>query len=58
MLKVDAVKRAGGCAALAKVLGINRQAVHQWGEYIPELRWYQLQTLRPEWFIKTKMGTK
>jgi hypothetical protein len=39
--------------ALAKMLGIQRQAVSQWTE-IPPARLWQLKVLRPEWFKKSK----
>jgi hypothetical protein len=35
---------------VADVLRITTQAVYAWGEYIPQLRVYELQALRPEWF--------
>jgi DNA-binding transcriptional regulator YdaS (Cro superfamily) len=45
--KKDAIKMLGGNASnLAKVLGVSRQAVNQWGEYIPPLRAYQLKDLK------------
>lgn len=36
--------------ALAKLLGITRQAISQWGEMIPQERYWQLRVLKPEWF--------
>jgi hypothetical protein len=41
--------------ALAKMLGIQRQAVSQWTE-IPPARLWQLKVLRPEWFKKSKVS--
>ena len=49
MTKDKAIKLAGSITALAELLGINRQAVQNWGR-IPPLRVYQLRELRPEWF--------
>ena len=31
----DALKHFGGAAAIAKKLGITRQAVHQWNNVVP-----------------------
>jgi len=36
--------------ALAKLLGITRQAISQWGGQVPQARVWQLRALRPEWF--------
>jgi len=36
--------------ALAKLLGITRQAISQWGDQVPKARVWQLMALRPEWF--------
>jgi predicted transcriptional regulator len=49
MTKNEAIIRAGGQTALAKLLGITRGAVWQW-KAIPMGRIYQLRLLRPEWF--------
>ena len=38
----DAIEFFHGVGPLAKALGITRQAVHDWGETVPELRAYQL----------------
>lgn len=45
-----AIKLAGSKLALARILGINRQAIQSWSEMVPPLRVYQLKELRPEWF--------
>ncbi len=50
MTKEDAIKRAGGQANLARLLGISRGAVNQWKQ-IPKGRLYQLMVLKPEWFV-------
>ena len=45
-----AIKLAGTAMALAKLLGITRQAISQWGDQVPQARVWQLRALRPEWF--------
>lgn len=51
MNKSEAIKLAGSGAELARLLGINRQAVDNWpDDTIPALRIYQLKELRPKWF--------
>lgn len=54
MTKDQAISLAGTSMALAKMLGIQRQAVSQWGDEIPQARLWQLKVLRPEWFKKSK----
>jgi DNA-binding transcriptional regulator YdaS (Cro superfamily) len=49
MDKQTAITLAGSQSKLARILGIERSAVHQWKK-IPLLRIYQLKELRPEWF--------
>jgi len=44
------IERAGSAADVARMLGITRSAVAQWGEDVPELRAYQLQQRRPDLF--------
>ena len=46
----DAVKLAGSKSELARILGIRRQAIIQWGVKMPPLRVFQLAEKRPEWF--------
>jgi len=48
----DAITKAGGISALAKLLGVKRQAVQQFRgpNGIPPARLLQLMQLRPEWF--------
>ena len=36
--KSDAVRAYGSKAKLAKTLGVTRQAISQWGDYLPELQ--------------------
>jgi hypothetical protein len=55
MTKDQAIELAGTAFALAKMLGIQRQAVSQWTE-IPPARLWQLKVLRPEWFKKSKVN--
>jgi DNA-binding transcriptional regulator YdaS (Cro superfamily) len=56
MTKEQAIALAGTSMALAKMLGIQRQAVYQWGDEIPQARLWQLKVLRPEWFTKSKVS--
>jgi hypothetical protein len=56
MTKEQAIALAGTAMALAKMLGIQRQAVSQWGDEIPQARLWQLKVLRPEWFTKSKVN--
>lgn len=41
----EAIKHFGTAAELARQLGISRQSVHDWGDYVPEGRAYQLEVL-------------
>jgi predicted GIY-YIG superfamily endonuclease len=41
----DAASFAGNKSELAKIFGVSRQAVTNWGEYLPPLRAYQLRDL-------------
>lgn len=50
MDKAQAIKLAGTAMELAKILGITRQAISQWGEQLPPARLWQLKVLKPEWF--------
>jgi DNA-binding transcriptional regulator YdaS (Cro superfamily) len=45
MKTVDAIRYFGTQAALAKALGVSKQAVSQWGDTIPDGRAYQLQVI-------------
>jgi DNA-binding transcriptional regulator YdaS (Cro superfamily) len=51
MEKEQAIKLAGTAMMLAKILGITRQAISQWGSTVPQARLWQLKVLRPEWFV-------
>jgi hypothetical protein len=52
MDKSQAIEKAGNATALARLLGITRQAIYQWGDELPIQRYWQLKVLRPEWFTK------
>lgn len=45
MLTKDAVTYFKGKSRVATALGISPAAVSQWGEHVPQLRQYQLQSL-------------
>ena len=45
MLTKYAVRYFKGKSKVASVLGISPAAVSQWGEHVPRLRQYQLQSL-------------
>ena len=45
MKKADAINHYGSPTLLAKALGITLQAIGQWGEEVPLLRQYQLESL-------------
>jgi DNA-binding transcriptional regulator YdaS (Cro superfamily) len=53
MSKEFAIYKAGSIGALAKLLGISRAAISQWGATIPQARAWQLKALHPEWFDTT-----
>ena len=44
MLKQDAIKYFGNKSSLARAAGVDRSAVSQWGEIIPEARAVRLQS--------------
>lgn len=53
-----AIEKAGSVMALARMLGVKRQAVQQWRiRGIPADRCIELFALRPEWF-KSKGSQK
>jgi hypothetical protein len=52
MDKSQAIEKAGTATSLARLLGITRQAISQWGDQLPIQRYWQLKVLRPEWFTK------
>ena len=44
----DAARLFGSKANLARTLGIKPQALSGWGEFLPELRAFQLRELHPD----------
>jgi hypothetical protein len=44
----DAARLFGSKANLARTLGIKPQALSGWGEYLPELRAFQLREKHPD----------
>jgi len=50
MTKQKAIELAGNQASLARLLGINRQAITNW-KVIPQARIWQLKLLKPDWFV-------
>ena len=58
MKKETAIYLAGSANQLAKLLGINRAAISQWGDEIPIKRLEQLKNLRPEWFDSMILQTE
>lgn len=49
MKKEFAIKKAGTASNLAKILGVTRQSVNSWGDFLPESRVWQLKVIRPDW---------
>lgn len=45
MKKSDVIAHFGKPSAVAEALGIDRSAVSQWGENIPQLRAYELEKI-------------
>ncbi len=54
----DAIRFFETKAALAKALKINPQAVTPWGEFVPELRAFQLREMFPHAFPKTEAAAQ
>ena len=50
MSKDHFIQLAGSQRELGKLLGISQAAISQWKE-VPMARLWQLQLLRPEWFV-------
>ncbi len=46
--KKDGIAIAGSAAKLARVLGVSRAAITQWGEWMPPFRAMQLKEKMPE----------
>lgn len=45
MKKADVIEYFGGIPQTAKALGLSRQSVYLWGDDVPELRAYQIESL-------------
>ena len=58
MKKELAIKKAGTPSNLAKILGVTRQSVNSWGEFLPEARVWQLKVIHPEWFKESAEKAK
>ena len=41
----EAIRHFGSAAALARALGITRQAVHDWGDEVPTVRTFQIEVV-------------
>lgn len=46
----QAIEKAGTTKALAELLEITPSAISQWGDEIPDGRYWQLRVVKPEWF--------
>jgi hypothetical protein len=44
-LVAEAISRCGGAGLFCREIGISRQALHQWGDDLPELRRYQIEKM-------------
>lgn len=45
MKTIDAINHFGGRKELADALGIDRSAIHHWGDVVPIARQFQLQII-------------
>lgn len=45
MTKQEVIEHFGSASELARKLGISRSAVSLWGDYIPESRAYQIESI-------------
>ena len=54
MKKEHAIRFAGNASKLARLLDITPQAVHQWGDDIPELQRLRLKEKKPRWFARLR----
>ena len=57
MTKDEAIQKAGGLRALARLLEITRAAVAQW-DAIPQARIWQLKVTQPKWFKNEVLARK
>lgn len=46
----DAIQLAGSATALAELFDITLSAVSQWGEELPQPRYWELRVKKPAWF--------
>jgi DNA-binding transcriptional regulator YdaS (Cro superfamily) len=51
-----AIKLAGSKAQLARILGVSRPAVTQYGELLPKKQIAKLREVKPEWFTENTEG--
>lgn len=58
ILKKHAIHAAKTGTALAKVLGVTKQAVSAWPEELPELYVYRLRERKPRWFSVARKLTE
>ncbi len=58
ILKKHAIQAAKTGTALAKVLGVSKQAVSAWPEELPELHCYRLRERKPRWFSLARKLTE
>jgi len=58
MTKTEAIEKAGGLRALARLLDITPSAVAQWGEALPQARIWQLKVTQPKWFKNEVLARK
>ena len=50
--KKDGIAIAGSAAKLARIFGVSRSAITQWGEWMPPYRVMQLKEAMPERFAQ------
>ena len=58
MTKTEAIEKAGGLRALARLLGITPSAVAQWDDSLPQARLWQLKVIQPKWFKHEVLARK
>jgi len=54
MMKQEAIDAFGSIRKLAEAIDVTEQAVHQWGENVPELRGYQIRVILAERAIEER----
>jgi DNA-binding transcriptional regulator YdaS (Cro superfamily) len=45
--KEDAIRAVGNAAKLARLLGLSRSSVSEWGDFLPPLQAYRLTSIYP-----------